>query len=73
MIGCLATSAVKHTGIAVIDETRTARIDARIKPSIKAAIEADRKAKGQPLVEWLERAAQTVLAISENKEQASGE
>jgi hypothetical protein len=57
----------------MLDESRTIRVGARFKPSLMAAIEADRKAKGQPLVEWLERAALNALEISNIKEQPAGE
>jgi hypothetical protein len=39
------------------EERRTEAVNIRFRPSIRAAIEEDRQAKGQKLVEWLERAA----------------
>ena len=51
----------------MIEESRTARFEARLKPTLRAAIEADRQAKGQPLVEWFERAVRIALAVSDEK------
>ena len=45
----------------MLDEKRTEAINIRIRPSLRGAIEADRQAKGQSLVEWLERAARAAL------------
>jgi hypothetical protein len=43
------------------DEQRTKPLYIRMRPSIRAAIEEDRQAKGQNLVEWIERAAEAHL------------
>lgn len=53
----------------MIDEKRTDVMNLRVRPSIRASIEADRRAKGQPLVEWAERAFVTALTGSEENEQ----
>jgi hypothetical protein len=53
----------------MLDERRSQAVTVRFKPSLRAAVEADRQAKGQALVEWLERAAQIALAISSTKHQ----
>ncbi len=45
----------------MLDEKRTEAVTVRFRPSLRAAIEVDRQAKGQALVEWLERAALVVL------------
>ena len=43
------------------DEKRTEAVTIRFRPSLRAEIEIDRQAKGQALVEWLERAARLAL------------
>ena len=43
------------------DEQRTEPVYIRLRPSVRAAIEEDRQAKGQKLVEWIERAVEAQL------------
>lgn len=43
-------------------ERRTEVVLIRFTPSLRAALEADRLSKGQPLVEWFERATRAALA-----------
>ena len=46
-------------------EERSSAISIKMKISLRGAIETDRQAKGQSLVEWLERAARAALTDSE--------
>lgn len=55
------------------EERRSEAVNFRMKPSLRAAIEIDRQAKGQPLAEWLERAAQIALAKAERRETTDAE
>jgi hypothetical protein len=43
------------------EESRSKLIAFRITPSLWEAIQADRRIKGQPLVEWFERASRAIL------------
>lgn len=43
------------------EEPRTVAMNVKVRPSLRAAVEADRLAKGQALVEWIERAVQAAL------------
>lgn len=49
------------------EEARTALLYARVKQSLRNAVDADRRAKGQSFVEWLERAVILALDQSEVK------
>jgi hypothetical protein len=51
------------------EERRTKPVNFRLRPSLRAAVEADRQAKGQPLVEWLERAVEAALSVQNKKEE----
>lgn len=53
------------------DEKRTEVILVRFRPSLRAALEVDRQAKGQSLVEWLERAAAAALEVPDGEHQPS--
>lgn len=46
------------------DERRLEPVNIRIRPSLRAAIEEDRRAKGHSLVEWAERAFSLALSNS---------
>lgn len=54
------------------DEKRTEVVNIRIRPSLRGAIEVDRQAKGQSLVEWVERAARAALTENEAAQQSAG-
>lgn len=60
-------------GVGMLDESRTAALNARVRPSIKSAIEADRRAKGQSLAEWMERLLCDALGMKDEKVNNSGE
>lgn len=57
----------------MLDEKRTEAVTVRFRPSLRAAIEVDRQAKGQALVEWLERAARNALPPDAREELAISE
>jgi hypothetical protein len=46
------------------DERRARALNIMIRPSLRAAIDEDRKAKGQSITEWIERAAMAHLLSS---------
>lgn len=52
----------------MFDEKRTEAVNVKFRASLRGAIEADRQAKGQSLVEWLERAARAALPFQEERE-----
>jgi len=50
------------------DERRTEVLNFRVRPSLRAALESDRIEKGQPLVEWMERAIERALAAAKQEQ-----
>ena len=48
---------------------RTERLTLRIKPAIKAQVESEAEARGQPLSIWFERLLETALSREEKQVQ----
>lgn len=57
----------------MLDEKRSAPVTIRFRPSVRAAVETDRQAKGQPLAEWIERATLKALGFEDNQAINNGE